>query len=280
MPILDTKHKRKSAAITSIILVMLLFVIFNYGMNYLDPPEEYGLAINFGDANVGSGEPVSRTKQAPATEVIEKEEVVEEEEEVLETPEETLQEEIITEETAKEVPVVEKVKEVKKEPVKEVEKKEIPKEKPKPKPKPSKETTDALNSLLNGNVSDGSPKGEGDDQIDGVKGKANGDPDANKYYGNTGSGSGGNYNLAGRKALSKPKEQPDCQEEGIVVVRITVNKNGKVIRAIPGVKGSTNTAACLLKPAKEAALKTTWNADEKAPVNQTGTIIYKFSLSK
>ena len=80
--------------------------------------------------------------------------------------------------------------------------------------------------------------------------------------------------------MSKPIEKPDCQEEGIVVVRIEVDKNGRVIRAVPGVKGSTNTADCLLKPAKQAALKTTWNADNKAPSKQIGTIIYKFSLSK
>ena len=275
MSIVDTKHKRKSVVITTIILMLLIFGIINYGMKYLDPPEEYGLAINFGDSNVGSGESVQKTKKAPTPKVVEKkEEVVEE---IKETPKEIIKEEIITDDTVEDVPVVEK-KEEKKEPVKEVVKKEIPK--PKPKPKPSKETTDALNSLLNGNASEGNPKGEGDDKEEGVKGNEKGDPDSNKYYGNTGSGSGGNYNLAGRKALSKPIEQPDCQEEGIVVVRITVDKNGKVIRAIPGVKGSTNTAACLLKPAKEAALKTTWNADNKAPSNQTGTIIYKFSLSK
>lgn len=252
-----------------------MFVIFNYGMQYLDPPEEYGLAINFGDSDVGTGAPVQKTKKAPTPKTVEKEEVVEE---VKEVPKEVIKEEIITEDTVEDVPVVEKVKEVQKEPVKEVVKKEVPKEKPKP--KPSKETTDALNSLLNGNVSDGEPKGEGDDNKEGVKGNEKGDPDSNKYYGNTGSGSGGNYNLAGRKALSKPIEQPDCQEEGIVVVRITVDKNGKVVSAIPGVKGSTNTAACLLKPAKEAALRTTWNADDKAPSNQVGTIIYRFSLSK
>tara|TARA_B110000902_G_C14260147_1_gene569480 strand:+ start:786 stop:1625 length:840 start_codon:yes stop_codon:yes gene_type:complete len=279
MPILDTKHKRKSAAITTIILLILLFVIFNYGMTYLDPPEEYGLAINYGDSNVGIGEPVERTKRVSTPKVVEKEEVVQEEvvQELLETPKEIIKEEIITDDTVKDVPVVEK-KEEKKAPVKEVVNKEIPKEKPKS--KPSKETQDALNNLLNGNSSDGKAKGEGDDKKEGVKGNEKGDSDSNRYYGNTGSGSGGNYNLAGRKALSKPIEQPDCQEEGIVVVRITVDKNGKVINAIPGVKGSNNTAACLLKPAKEAALRTTWNADDKAPVNQTGTIIYKFSLTK
>ncbi|PQJ77744.1 energy transducer TonB [Polaribacter porphyrae] len=275
MRFLETKHKRKSATITTIILLLLLFVVFNFGMTYLDPPEEYGLAINFGDSNVGKGDPVKTTKKVASPKVVEKKEVVEE---VKETPKEIIKEEIITDDTTKDVPVVEKVKEVKKEPVKEVEKKEIPKEKPKP--KPSKETTDALNSLLNGNADKGEPKGEGDDNKNGVKGNKKGDPDSNKYYGNTGSGSGGNYNLAGRKALSKPKEQPDCQEEGIVVVRIEVDKNGKVIKAIPGVKGSTNTATCLLKPAKAAALRTQWNADEKAPSKQIGTIIYKFSLTE
>ncbi|WP_435415550.1 energy transducer TonB family protein [Polaribacter aestuariivivens] len=276
MKILETKHKRKSALITLIILMLLVFAIFNYGMQYLDPPEEYGLAINFGDSNVGIGEPVVNSKKTTPKVVEKKEEVVEE---VKETPKEIIKEEIITEDTTEDVPVVEKVEEKKKEPVKEVVKKEE-KPKEKPKPKPSKENQDALNKLLNGNSSDGKPKGEGDDKIEGVKGKEGGDPTSSKYYGNTGSGSGGNYNLAGRKALSKPKEQPDCQEEGIVVVRITVDKNGKVINAFPGVKGSTNTAACLLKPAKEAALKTKWNSDSKAPSKQVGTIIYKFSLSK
>ena len=275
MSVLDTKHKRKSATLTAIILLLLLFVIFNYGMQYLDPPEEYGLAINFGNSEVGSGEPVVKTKKVSTPKVVEKQEVVEEE--VKETPKEIIKEEIITDDSSKDVPVVEKIKEVKK-PVKKENKKEKPKVKPKP--KPSKENQDALNNLLNGNSSEGKPKGEGDDKEPGVKGKEKGDADSNKYYGNTGNGSGGNYNLAGRKALSKPKEQPDCQEEGIVVVRIQVDKTGKVIYALPGVKGTTNSAACLLKPAKAAALKTRWNVDEKAPSKQTGTIIYKFSLSK
>ncbi|WP_299672206.1 energy transducer TonB [uncultured Polaribacter sp.] len=275
MKILETKHKRKSAIVTAIILLLLVFVIFNYGMRYLDPPEEYGLAINFGNTNVGSGEPVVNSKKTAPKKVVKKEAVVEE---VKETPKEIIKEEIITKDTSKDVPVVEKIQEKKVEPIKEVVKKEIPKEKPKA--KPSKENQDALNKLLNGNAEDGEPKGEGDDTIEGVKGKKDGDSNSSKYYGNTGNGSGGNYNLAGRKALSKPKEQPDCQEEGIVVVKITVDKSGKVISAIPGVKGTTNTAACLLKPAKEAALRTTWNSDNDAPKIQTGTIIYKFSLSK
>lgn len=274
MTVLDNKHKRKSAIITSILLLLLLYLVFNFGMRYLDPPEEYGLAINFGTSEVGSGEPVEKTKTQPTEQKVE-EQVVEE---VKEIPKEIIQEEIITDDTAEDVPVVEKVKETPKEPVKETPKKETPKEKPKP--KPSKEAQNALDNLLNGNSSDGAPKGEGDDDKPGVKGNENGDPNSNKYYGNSGSGSGGNYNLSGRKALSKPIQKPDCQEEGTVVVSIEVDNNGRVIKAVPGVKGSTNTAPCLLKPAKEAALKTKWNADGNAPIKQKGTIIYKFSLSK
>jgi outer membrane biosynthesis protein TonB len=275
MTLFNTTHKKKSAAITAGILMLLIFGILNFGMQYLDPPEEYGLAINFGDANVGSGTPVVASKKTAPKEAAKTATVVAK---VKETPKETIKEAIITKDTSKNVPVVEKVKEKKATPVQEVVEKSIPKEIPKP--QPSKENQDALNTLLSGKTAEGKPKGAGDDAAEGVKGKKEGAGISSKYYGNTGSGLEGNYNLAGRKALSKPKEQPDCQEEGIVVVRITVAKNGKVMSAVPGVKGTTNTTACLLKPAKEAALRTTWNADAAAPKIQTGTIIYKFSLTK
>ena len=161
MAVLDTQHKRKSAVITGVILILLLFGIFNYGMKYLDPPIEYGLAINFGNSDLGSGEPVENTK-AQATQ--QQEEVVEEQ--VKETPKEVVEEEVITNETSDDVPVIEKSKE-KKEEVKEVPKEEKPKEKPKP--KPSKETTDALNSLLNGTSKNGTTTDEGDDNVAGTK---------------------------------------------------------------------------------------------------------------
>lgn len=275
MSVLDTQHKRKSAIITAVILILFILGIFNFGMQYLDPPEEYGVAINFGDMNVGSGVSVLKPQKTAAKEVVKTPAVASP---LNEVTEEKLVEKISTEETTKEVPIVRKVAEEKLTLLEDVVEKEASKEETSP--KPSKENLAALNKLLNENSSDGKPKGEGDAAVDGVKGDKDGEPVSSKYYGNTGSGTGGNYNLAGRKALSTPKKQPDCQEEGVVVVRIAVAKNGKVVRAIPGVKGTTNTAPCLLKPAKEAALSTIWNSDGAAPEIQTGTIIYKFSLSK
>ena len=275
MSVLDTQHKRKSAIITAVILILFILGIFNFGMQYLDPPEEYGVAINFGDMNVGSGVSVLKSQKTTPKEEVKTPAVTSP---LKEVTKETLVEKIITEETTKEVPIVGKVAEEKPTLVEDVVKKETPKVVTKP--KPSKESLDALNKLLNGNSSDGKSKGEGDAAVDGLKGDKDGEPISSKYYGNTGSAAGGNYNLAGRKVLSTPKKQPDCQEEGVVVVLITVAKNGKVMSAIPGVKGSTNTAPCLLKPAKEAALSTIWNSDGAALEIQTGTIIYKFSLSK
>tara|TARA_R110002033_G_C3828081_1_gene233685 strand:- start:74 stop:898 length:825 start_codon:yes stop_codon:yes gene_type:complete len=274
MSFLETKHKKKSAVITIVILVLILVGIFNFGMQYLDPPQEYGLAINFGDSNIGSGDPVVKTKENPAVKKVEKK--IEKKEEVI--PKETLKEKVITQDK-KDAPVLEKPKKKKvKEPI--VTKKKIEKPKEIPKPKPSKETQDALNNLLKGDSKDGENKGEGNDKKSGLKGNKKGDPKSTKYYGNNGSSGDKNYNLAGRNALSKPIEKPDCNEEGIVVVSIEVDKTGKVIKATPGVKGSTNTAKCLLDPAKAAALKTTWNPDKNAPTKQIGTIIYRFSLSE
>ncbi|PIE99336.1 MAG: energy transducer TonB, partial [Polaribacter sp.] len=114
----------------------------------------------------------------------------------------------------------------------------------------------------------------------GVKGKVTGNPNSSKYYGNGGSGSGGNYLLSGRNALSKPTANPNCEEEGTVVVEIYVNKQGKVVKADPCKRGTTNSASCLCEAAKKSALNTKWNPDRDAPTTQKGKIIYRFSLSK
>ena len=279
MAFLDTIHKKKSSLLTLVILIVFIWGIFSFGMQYQDPPEEYGIAINFGTSNQGYEIPNDILPSKESSEQVQEEVQEEKMEETIEDiSEETIKEEVVTQ-TEKEAPVIEKPEEVE---VKEVEKKEKPKkEKPKPKPKkPSKNTLEAFDNLLKGDTSDGNKAGEGNDAVSGSKGDKKGDPTSTKYYGNTGKSGDPNYNLTGREALLKPKEQPNCEEEGVVVVSIEVDKYGTVIKAVSGVKGTTNSANCLLKPAREAALRTTWNADPNAPTKQKGTIIYKFSLTK
>ena len=259
MAILDSKHKKKAILFTAIILIAFVWGIFSFGLRYQDPPIEYGIAINFGTSTTENNKPklVSESK-LPVQDNQEDiaEEVVEE------ISNEIPNDEILTQN--ENTTLIQKPKEV---------------SKPTPK-KPSKNTLKAFDDLLKGDTSDGKPTGDGDAIQQGVKGSENGDPASTKYYGNTNKSGDPNYNLAGREALTKPKEQPNCEEEGRVVVSIEVNKKGKVVRAVSGVKGSTNTADCLLKPAREAALNTNWNADPNAPNIQKGTIIYQFSLTK
>jgi hypothetical protein len=56
MKYLKTKHEQNSAKITTLITLVLVLLLFVIGTNYMDPPEEYGVAINFGNSSVGSGE--------------------------------------------------------------------------------------------------------------------------------------------------------------------------------------------------------------------------------
>ena len=290
---LDTKHKRKSAALTIAIMSVMLIALFFVGMTYIYPPEEYGIAVNFGTSNVGSGnvQPKEPIKAAPQEQVIEesKEEIKEISEPEVTEKATDVAEEVITQDN-EEVTAIQKEKEAKRKADEaaikaQLEKDRIEREKQAAIAK-QKAEEDAkrkkLDALIGGvSNSDGTATGgEGNDDVAGDKGKITGDPNADGYYGNGGGGGNGDYSLGNRKPLSKPKPKYICNEEGLVVVRIEVDVNGKVIKATPGVKGSTNTASCLMSQAKEAALKTRWQADANAPSKQVGTIKYRFSLSQ
>jgi TonB family protein len=84
--------------------------------------------------------------------------------------------------------------------------------------------------------------------------------------------------LSGRSALSLPKPAYPGNEEGIVVVSVTVDKYGKVTNAEAGVQGTNTYNTALIKAAKEAALKARFNADPNAAAFQKGTITYRFVL--
>ena len=55
MSFLDTRHKKKSFTLTTLLLSVLLLLLFYIGLTYLDPPEENGIAVNFGTMDFGSG---------------------------------------------------------------------------------------------------------------------------------------------------------------------------------------------------------------------------------
>ncbi len=67
MNLIDTKYEKKSLVITVILHVLLILLLIFFGLKYLDPPPENGIAINFGTSEVGSGEvqPEETIQSAP-----------------------------------------------------------------------------------------------------------------------------------------------------------------------------------------------------------------------
>ena len=268
MNFLNNEHKRKSAIITTVILILFVISTIIFGLSYWDPPQEFGIAVNFGTSDVGQGDnqPTDFFLSAPIPTQKASSAVI---------PPKVL-EKVITQDL-EEAPVI-KEKPVKKTTA-------VTETKPtvvqKTAPTPDKSTSDALSSILKGNKSNGKATGgEGDDKLAGDKGQIDGDPNAKGYYGTGGTGGGGDYQLGNRKPLNKPKPNYICDEVGEVVVQIEVNRAGNVINAIPGVKGTTNSAECLKSEAKKAALKTSWQPDSNATSKQIGFIRYRFSVSQ
>ncbi len=283
MKYLETKHERNSAKITVLITVILLLLLFVVGPPYMDPPVEYGVAVNFGTSNFGSGniQPKEPVKSEPNDVVTPPEET----ESVPETAPSTsseVKEEVLTQDNAEDI-AIKKQKEAKAKAKAEADAKakaeaeRIAKEK-----REQEEKKKKLDALIGGvKSSDGAIGGEGDDTQAGDKGQLDGDPYAPSYFGGPGSGSGGvGYGLNGRgNAIYKTIKQ-DCNESGMVIVKIIVNRNGDVVEATPGVKGTTNTAPCLLDPARKIALSHKWRADSKAPAKQIGFVKVNFNLGQ
>jgi outer membrane biosynthesis protein TonB len=282
MKYFNTKYEKDSAKITALIVLILLLLIFVVGPKFMDPPEEYGVAVNFGNSNVGSGrvQPKKPVKSEPQK-VNEKPQVDASKAEPTKSSE--TKEDVLTQETEEAI-AFKKQKEAKAKAKAEADTKakaeaeRIAKEK-----REQEEKKKKLDALIGGiNKSDGSETGnEGDDNQAGDKGQLDGNPYASSYFGDPGTGSGGvGYGLNGRGRPTKKVFKQDCNESGMVIVKIVVNKSGKVIEAIPGVKGTTNTAQCLLEPAKKIALSHKWRADSKSPTRQIGFVKVNFRLSE
>lgn len=109
---------------------------------------------------------------------------------------------------------------------------------------------------------------------EGIEGSPTGNGNVGK---STGVGGVGSWDLNGRSLNgSLPVPVYNVQEEGRVVVTITVNPAGKVIST--SINKRTNTVnAALRRAAEEAARKATFNTISGVN-NQTGTITYYFKL--
>ncbi|MQP53664.1 MULTISPECIES: energy transducer TonB [unclassified Flavobacterium] len=268
MKFLETPEEKKSFTVTSVIFVILFLLFTIFGLTYMDPPPENGIAVNFGTTDTGSGEiqPTEPVQMSP--------------DQVKAEPTPVEEDDVLTQD--EEAPVTLPKKEVKKPVVKPSEPKPVTKPTD---TKPVKPNNSALNSIIKGTKQDGtSQSGHGDDDQGGDKGNPNGSLYANSFYGNgsgdgNGAGNGTGWGLAGRKLSGNSKKIQDCNESGKVVVKIWVNKQGNVIRA-ERAQGTTNTNPCLVNPAIATAKTFKWQPDDKAPDTQIGFVVVNFQVGE
>jgi len=84
------------------------------------------------------------------------------------------------------------------------------------------------------------------------------------------------YDLKDRYHLWLPVPVYKCQGAGFIEVKIAVNQRGRVVQVEIEKPGDTANEICLEEAARNAALKTRFNANYDAPGRQVGTITYHF----
>lgn len=252
----EKKNKRKAAIFTFITAAVILLIMWwKIGYTYLDPPlPESGAIIEFGWTDDGFGDIESAvvndqeieeevTQESTTTETVE--EVVQE----VATQDESVVETTTAEEKEEEVVV-------------------------KPDPKPSDALQNAMENVFNtpsGGGNDGDKEGSS-----GNSGDPKGDPLGKGVFGSDGIGvvgDGGRYLDGSLSVVEKPRE------EGIVVLKIWVDRNGNFLRAAPDLKNSTTTSSYLINLARKSVRETAkFKADPTSPVEQMMRVAFDFRL--
>lgn len=241
----EIKKRRLSLGISIGIhaLMILLFLFIMAWKEPYPPIPEYGIELNFGLDEAGSGDiqPVQESTESEAEqtevvtpteeEIIDETEVTEEElvPETIEPVQEidTETEEVIEDSQMEESPdviepPVEQLVEENKEEIK-----EITKEKSISEPAVDKTSTDSQSNQEN-TLNERSSQGDNAD-VKGDEGSDTGDLDARAIYGTPGGGGGASLDLAGWIWDYVPKPQDTSDEYGRIVFEIKVDDQGEVI---------------------------------------------------
>lgn len=265
-----------TALIGTILLHLVLFIILYFAvLKTILPDEDSGVLVNFGDvtASVGMLEPVysvsTPQKEVPPQPIskpqtaAEEELITQEEEETVAIPEKKKKEEETAEEKAK------KAQE-------EAERRRKEEEEKRKEEQRRKE--EAISNQVSGAF--GVSRAQESQQGDATAGTGNqGSPFGNTDTGeNEGIGGYGSFNLSGRSLGSGGLPRPDynAQEEGRIVLDITVDPKGNVISAEIG-RGTNITNDALRKSARDAARRAKFNKIQGTN-NQNGTITYNYKL--
>lgn len=203
-------------------------------------PGEAGVEVNLGMYNQGKGTSDSKSLVSK---------------EITEPPKQEIKKEIVTQDT-EDTPAIDN---------QETPKKEVPKVNQR--------------ALFKAPTAKEQDSQKGNTEQSGVQGKDNGIQNINRYEGNGGNNGGTSFSLEGRGALHLTVPDSDFQYEGVIVVNITVDKDGKVTEAHI-TKGTTITDNKLQKTAVDAAMSSRFTPNPDTEESQTGTITYNFKITK
>ena len=270
------KHRRGIIATIlfhgALLCVLLFFV-------ELTPPEskaEAGILVDFGTDETGFGEIEPSANQQNTTEPVPEEMNNGFESE---SSDPAVKEDHFVSQNFDDAPEVKKTEETNHqtdEEERDAEQKKQQQQEQENKKKYDKQYNDIKNAFSNGSNNSGdNSNSEGKDGYKGNQGQENGSESDNYKGGGYGS-KGLKISIKGRKAVYTPSLKNTTSKTGIVVVEIKVNRQGKVISAVPGASGTTETDPRLYKQAKEAALKFRFNTNPDAPYYQVGTITCTF----
>lgn len=124
--------------------------------------------------------------------------------------------------------------------------------------------------------SDGNKSGSGN--MGNPDGDPNGNPGNGDGIGDNGT-SGVGYNLSGRSMTNKPNIAGNPTESGVVVLKITVNRDGVVTNATYERKGSTIVDQAVINDAiRSVKGKKLFNVKSDAPATQEGTLTINYTL--
>ena len=269
------ENNKKGIIGTTIFHVAVTLIIIFLGFSTPLPlPGEEGIIINFGtdDDGLGFTQP-QRQESSPQTSAPPP------------ASEPDVVEEIITQdiEDAPALPSPQTEEVVPPEPVQPVED---------PRPEPEQETVSEEiaeevaerapnpNALFPGRTANRDTEAsEGETTGPGNQGRESGSTDSpHRIGGDSGTPDGISFSLDGRNPVELPKPDYNHPVEGIVVVEVTVNRNGDVTTARAGVRGSTTQNINLMNAARRAAERAKFNVRPDAPASQKGTITYHFRL--
>lgn len=276
-----SQWKKALAWSLGVYVALILIFYFVYIKTQINSQEEFfggGIEINYGTVEEGAGTDYTSIDQVSAAPEANRRPPVKEQEASVASPDPSQAEErrILTDDQGPEdVPTVKSSTN--------------PDIEPKPlenpvtsndhsRPEKEKEPVLNENALYKGTPSKGEGRGDGTGEQAGNQGAPTGNNLSDSYEG-TGSGGGGvALNLSGRWFITRPGIKDDGQSTGKIAVQIAVNRNGDVVEAKAGARGTTISSPSLWRKCEQAVKAAKLNAISEGPEMQTGVITFTFIL--